>query len=88
VHSFPDSGEEVQVSKGGGRMPKWIQRSPELLYETDDYRLMVVPWSVHSGVFQPGMAKPWSDAKLGDSGVLPSFDLVSDGTVQTSSAPL
>jgi Tol biopolymer transport system component len=81
VRSFPDSGTEVQVSKGGGRMPRWSQRSSELIYETDDHRLMVVPWSVHSGVFRPGMARPWSEVKLGDSGVLPSFDLRLDGTV-------
>jgi eukaryotic-like serine/threonine-protein kinase len=81
VRSFPDSGKEVRVSKGGGRIPRWSQRTAELIYETDDHRLMVVPWSVQAGVFQAGMARLWSEEKLGDSGVLPSFDLAVDGTV-------
>jgi serine/threonine-protein kinase len=41
VRAFPDQGERVQVSAGGGRIPFWSQNGHELLYRTDDQRIMV-----------------------------------------------
>ncbi len=42
VQPFPDPGPKVQVSAGGGRMPRWRQDGGELFYVAPDRRLMAV----------------------------------------------
>jgi hypothetical protein len=52
VRPFPDNGRrEVQVSQGGGRISEWLPSGRELLYRTDDHRLMVTTYSVHEGAW-------------------------------------
>ena len=81
VRSFGREGSEVQVSKGGGRLPVWLRQRPELIYETEDHRLMVAPWRVRDGVFEAEKPRAWGELRLGDTGVLPNFDVASDGRI-------
>lgn len=81
VRAFPDNGKEVQISRGGGRLPAWSRRRQEILYETEDHRIMALAWSVRDGAFEPGVLRPWSGVRLADTGVLANFDLASDGRI-------
>ena len=82
VRPFPDSGERaVQVSHGGGRIPRWLPNGHELLYRTDDQRLMVATYSVHGDSFVAEKPRPWWPGQLADTGVLSNFDLDPDGRV-------
>ena len=43
VRPFPDDGRgEVRISDAGGRIPYWMPDGRELIYRTDDQRLMAV----------------------------------------------
>ncbi len=79
VKSFGRDGAEVQVSKGGGRLPIWLKRKREIVYETSDHRLMSVDWHVRNGAFEVGQPRSWSETRLGDTGVLPNFDVAANG---------
>lgn len=79
VRAFPDNGREVQVSKSGGRLPAWSRLAQEIIYETEDHRIMVAPWRAGPDGFTAGAPKPWSNLRLADTGVLANFDLASDG---------
>ena len=46
VRRFPDNGTKVQVSKSGGRIPYWSARRRELLYRTDDQRIMAASYAI------------------------------------------
>ena len=46
VRAFPDNGREIRVSNRGGRIPVWSRTSDEILYETNDHRLMVTSYAV------------------------------------------
>jgi hypothetical protein len=52
----------------------------ELLYRTDDQRLMVVAYSVKGGSFMPERPRPWTARTLGDTGVLSNLDVDPTGT--------
>lgn len=80
VRAFPDNGVEVQVSRGGGRLPHWT-RNGELIYATEDQRIMVASYRVNGGSFQADAPRLWSDARLGDAGVLGNFDVAPDGRI-------
>ena len=78
---FPDDGAKVQVSKGGGRVPRWSHSGRELFYATDDQRLMVVRYDARTASFG-STPRQWSAVRLADTGVMPNFDLApSDGRV-------
>lgn len=80
VRPFPDHGsKEVQVSHGGGRIPRWLPNGRELLYRTDDQRIMVATYSVKDGIFVVEKPRPWAPTQLGDTGVLSNFDLDTNG---------
>jgi serine/threonine-protein kinase len=80
VRSFPRSDAPgVRVSEGGGRIPRWLTGTRELLYRTDDHRLMVVPYTVKNGAFVPGKPREWTSERLADTGVINNFDVDSDG---------
>jgi serine/threonine-protein kinase len=81
VRSFPDNGSQVRVSNRGGRVPAWSKTDAELLYETNDHRLMAARYRVGDGVFHVETPTPWSSDQLADSIVLPAFDLAPDGSV-------
>ena len=79
VRPFPDRGERVQVSVGGGRIPFWSPNGHELIYRTDDQRIMFVTYRTHGDSFVAQKVRPWSSTRLADTGVLANLDLASDG---------
>lgn len=68
------------MSKGDGRIAAWLPGGRELLYRSEDHRLMVVPFSVKDGVFTPAAPRAWTSTQLADTGVLANFDVHPDGT--------
>lgn len=78
VRAFPDTGAVVRVSNAGGRMATWAHNGHELLYRTDDGRVMVVEYSTESGAFVAASPRPWTPVVLADTGVAPTFDLARD----------
>jgi serine/threonine-protein kinase len=80
VRSFPDTGAPpVQVSRGGGRIPRWLPNRRELFYRTDDQQIMVSSYGVKNGVFVAGPPRPWPMLRLAETGVLSNFDIDADG---------
>ncbi len=74
----PDGSQEIQVSQGGGRIPRWLPSGRELVYRTDDQRLMVVEYQVKDGAFIAGTPKEWTPVRLGDTLVIDNFDVHGD----------
>jgi hypothetical protein len=72
VRHFPDDGAKVQVSSGGGRIPRWSPNGHELLFGTDAHRLMVARYRTTGGSFVAEPPRLWTQARLADTGVLPS----------------
>jgi eukaryotic-like serine/threonine-protein kinase len=79
VRSFPDNGTKVQVSRSGGRIPHWSPQRRELLYRTDDQRIMTADYAVRAEKFVVESIRPWSQIRLADTGVLSNFDFGPDG---------
>ena len=77
VRPFPrdDSKPAIQVSQEGGRIGRWLKNGREIVYRTDDHRLMVVDYQVKNGAISVGKAKEWTTVRLGDTGVIPNFDV-------------
>lgn len=76
VRPFPDDGRgEVRISETTGRIPMWMPNGRELLYRTNDQRLMVVPYEVKDGAFVAGHPRPWTSHALGETGVIANFDV-------------
>lgn len=81
VRPFPnDNSKEVRVSEGGGRIPYWLPNGHELLYRTDDQRLMVAAYRVEHGSFIVEKARVWSPLTLADTGVISNLDVDPNGT--------
>lgn len=75
VRPFPSAGgREIQVSQGGGRIARWLP-GQQILYRTDDHRLMVVDYNIKSGSFVPGTPREWMPTRLADTLVLANFDV-------------
>jgi serine/threonine-protein kinase len=79
VRAFPDGRAQVRVSDGGGRIAAWSRNGRELLYGTDDDRVMVAPYSIEDGAFVAQKAREWTPVRLADTGVMPNFDVAPDG---------
>ncbi|HTI65436.1 MAG TPA: hypothetical protein VL524_18065 [Gemmatimonadaceae bacterium] len=79
VRAFPNGGDAIQVSRDGGRVPRWPKGGHELFYGTDDQRIMVAPYTIHAGTFVPGRPRQWTQVRLADTGVFPDYDLSRDG---------
>lgn len=60
-------------------MPRWSPNGRELLFRTGGQRIMVTPYRVVGGSFVAGAPQPWAWHALGDTGVLPNFDVAPDG---------
>lgn len=76
VRAFPDDhSAAVPVSNNDGRIPFWVPGESELLYRTDDQRLMAADYSIEHGAFVVRSVRPWSAARLADTGVLANLDL-------------
>ena len=54
VQPFPGPGPKVQVSVGGGALPRWRRDGGELFYLAPDRRLMAVPVSQRSSSLETG----------------------------------
>jgi len=80
VRRFPSDGSSpVQVSQAGGRIARWLPNGHELMYRTDDQRLMIVTYVVRAGMFLADKPRPWWSGQLADTGVLSNFDLDREG---------
>ena len=79
VRVFPESGKKVQVSAGGGRIPFWSRTGHELLYRTDDQRIMAATYTTRGGSFVVQKLRQWPQSRLADTGVLSNLDLAPDG---------
>lgn len=79
VRAFPDNGKALQVSVNGGRIPAWSPNGRDLLYRTDEQRIMVAAYRVDGDSFSVEQPHPWSRTQLADTGVLSNFDLAPDG---------
>lgn len=77
VRAFPDNGAVRRVSAGGGTQGIWAGR--KLFYRANDNRIMVVTYRMVAGKFVPDQPRPWTDVRVGDTGVLPNFDVSADG---------
>ena len=49
VQSFPEAGQKVRVSQGGGQLARWRKDGKELYYVAPDDKLMVVPVQTGTG---------------------------------------
>ena len=79
VRAFPDNGKPVQVSRDGGRIPRWSRQGHRLFFATDDRRIMVASYTINGATFVAGAPHQWTPVRLSDTGVLPGFDLLADG---------
>jgi len=81
VTSFPEAGEKVQVSTGGGAQPVWMSTGLGLLYRSGD-RLMAVKLETAPRLSASAPTELISGLPLsGDSSVpgAPFYDITSDG---------
>jgi Tol biopolymer transport system component len=79
VRPFPaGSGGKWQISIGGGLYGLWANDGRELFYETADYRIMVLDYTVNGASFVPGKPRLWSDKQLFFNGTS-NLDLAPDG---------
>jgi Tol biopolymer transport system component len=74
----PDGSKEIQISPNGGRIPRWLPNGREIVYRTDEHRLMVVEYQVKNGGLTVGEPAPWTPDRLADTGVIANFDLYGD----------
>ena len=79
VRSVSDSAVKIQVSRGGGRVPRWSRARSELFYATDDQRLMVATYAVRNGTFSAQPPRQWTAGRLAETGVFPNYDVAADG---------
>jgi serine/threonine-protein kinase len=80
VRAFPrGDATEVRISEGGGRISRWLPGGRQLLYRTDDHRVMVVDYDVKNGAFVAGPPREWTSLRLADTGVISNFDVLPDG---------
>lgn len=73
VQRFPELGDKVQISVGGGSFPHWSNSGRELIYRNDD-RFFTVPITTKPD-FQAGTPQLLFEAKD-----IRGFDLAPDGT--------
>ena len=80
VRAFPDKGRQWQVSNAGGVYPTWPRNGRELLYRTDDNRVMVAAYTVTGDSFVAEKPRPWTERRLANVGQWKNFDVAPDGT--------
>jgi serine/threonine-protein kinase len=75
VREFPGGTLNVKVSEGGGRVPRWAPGGREIFYSTEDHRLMTAAYELGPEGFTVRRPRQWWQGRLGDTGVLPGFDV-------------
>jgi serine/threonine-protein kinase len=79
VRPFPGPGAKWPVSTSGGRLPRWSQARPELLFADPSNHIMVAAYGVEGDSFRVAKPHLWSPgqfrARLGGH----SYDLHPDG---------
>lgn len=81
VRPFRGEGQRVQVSNGGGRVPRWSPNGRDLFYATDDQRIMVARYTMKGTSLDVTAPRLWSRIDLADTGVLPNYDVAADGRI-------
>jgi Tol biopolymer transport system component len=79
IRAFPDRGAKWQISNSGGGFPVWSPNEHELFYRSPDNRIMVVKYGGRDTEFSADKPRLWSDRRLYNQGVAPTFDLAPDG---------
>jgi hypothetical protein len=93
VQSYPDPGQKVQISTGGGTLPRWSAHGRELYFLSVDRRLMAVPVTL-TPQLQVGtpVALFETSVGLGTNRYAPSADgdrfLLSVPTPENGAAPI
>ena len=87
VRAFPDTGQKWRVSTSGGTVATWARDGRRLFYQTAEQRIMVVDATVRDGLFEHNQPRRWTDTRLADIGLSPSFDVAPDGRVATLMIP-
>ncbi len=66
VNAVSDAGLKWPVSHGSGIGPSWSRTTPEIFYPTffSPLRIMVAPYTIEAGRFQPGRPRLWSPRAL------------------------
>jgi Tol biopolymer transport system component len=93
VQRFPDLGERVQVSNGGGNLAVWSARTNELYYvKPGVVRLTAVSYTVRDGVFASAKPRLWSQTLFSAEPAIaaygPAFDIHPDGERFAVTPPL
>jgi serine/threonine-protein kinase len=79
VRPFPGPGGKWQISTGGGRFPVWSRDGRELLFETPNFGVMTVNYTVKGDSFAAEQPRAWPGIHLWDAFVFPNYDLAPDG---------
>ncbi len=78
VRPFPGPGGKWRISTAGGIHPHWSASSRELLFELQD-QILVAPYSVSAGSFQPEKAQLWSPTRHRNFSLDYTYDIHPDG---------
>jgi serine/threonine-protein kinase len=78
VRPFPGPGGKWQISTNGGLYAIWSSNNRELFYETLDYRIMAVDYTINGASFVFGKPRLWTDQQLLSLGVV-NLALAPDG---------
>jgi serine/threonine-protein kinase len=79
VRAFPDKGGKWQASSGGGMFPVWSRDGRELFFCSLDNQIMVASYSVKGDSFAADKPRIWSEARLANLGLSPTYDVAPDG---------
>jgi len=80
VRAFPDKGGKWQVSSTGGAYPQFSPNGRELLFRSDDNRVMVASYTVNGDSFLVDKPRVWSPTRLANMGLNGRpYDLAPDG---------
>jgi serine/threonine-protein kinase len=80
VRAFPDNGQQVPISNGGGVWPMWSSNGHELFYRTEGQRIMVANYQVKGNSFVPDKPRVWSSRPLANTGIRTiNFAVAPDG---------
>jgi serine/threonine-protein kinase len=79
IRAFPDKGGKWQVSSTGGLFPEWSRGGRELFFRNLDNQIMSAAYSVKGDSFVVDKPRLWSEKRLANLGIYPTYDLAPDG---------